>query len=133
MLRRQAVSLLIGGHLLRGNEPGRILLLDVQTGHTLLSENRVEFAAPPGSTLKPFVLAGLLKRRRLDAGEPWPCPGELKIAGRSFTCSHPVVAQPMTVRTALAYSCNCFVARMVERYRPGDFVADLARHFRRIS
>jgi cell division protein FtsI/penicillin-binding protein 2 len=33
----------------------------------------------------------------------------------------------MTVRTAIAYSCNCFVAHFAARLRPGDLAGELER------
>jgi cell division protein FtsI/penicillin-binding protein 2 len=40
-------------------------------------------------------------------------------------CSHPPLAMPVRVDTALAYSCNCFVAHAAERFDAGE----LARVF----
>ncbi len=84
---------------------------------------------PPGSTLKPFVLAALIESGRLKPAEPFRCPGRLRIRGRSFDCVHPALADPLSVATALAYSCNCFVAHMAERFQPGE----LAREFERVG
>jgi cell division protein FtsI/penicillin-binding protein 2 len=126
MLRREAFSLLLGACALPAVEPSSsAILIDLRTGRTLTARNVTASLAPPGSTLKPFVLAGLLKRGRLRADESWPCPGRLTIAGRSFTCSHPPLASPVDVRIALAYSCNCFAAHMAERYRPGELAVEL--------
>lgn len=75
---------------------------------------------PPGSTVKPFVLAALLEARKLAPDEPFACPGALALAGKSYACSHPAIAQPMTVRTAIAYSCNCFVAQFALRMQSTD-------------
>jgi peptidoglycan glycosyltransferase len=124
MLRREAISLLAGACTLRATEAAS-LLVDVRTRRQLTARNVTDALAPPGSTIKPFVLAGLLKRRRLRPRESWPCPGHLTIAGRSFTCSHPALPSPVEVRAALAYSCNCFVAHVAERYRPGELAAEL--------
>jgi hypothetical protein len=33
----------------------------------------------------------------------------------------------MRIETAIAYSCNCFVARMAERFAPFELAAELAR------
>jgi cell division protein FtsI/penicillin-binding protein 2 len=82
---------------------------------------------PPGSTLKPFVLAALIESGRLKATELFHCPGRLRIRDRSFDCVHPALAAPLSVDTALAYSCNCFVAHVAERFQPGE----LAREFER--
>jgi peptidoglycan glycosyltransferase len=82
---------------------------------------------PPGSTLKPFVLAALIESGRLKPMELFHCPGRLRIRDRSFDCVHPVLAAPLSVNTALAYSCNCFVAHAAERFQPGELAKELER------
>ena len=97
---------------------GAGVLLDVRSRRTIAMRAAAVadgFLAPPGSTVKPFVLAALLRDGKLSATEAWPCPGRLTIGGRSFDCSHPQLDFPMRVETAIAYSCNCFVARVAER------------------
>jgi cell division protein FtsI/penicillin-binding protein 2 len=84
-------------------------------------------AAPPGSTLKPLVLNALLERGLLRAGDGFPCRGDLRLEGRPFACSHPPVGVPLTVRTAIAYSCNGFVAHYASRFRDGELSAEMAR------
>jgi membrane carboxypeptidase/penicillin-binding protein len=109
---------------------GAGVLLDVRSRRTIAMGAAAVadgFLAPPGSTLKPFVLAALLRNGKLSATEAWPCPGRLTIAGRSFDCSHPRLDFPMRVETAIAYSCNCFVARVAERFAPGELAGELAR------
>jgi cell division protein FtsI/penicillin-binding protein 2 len=81
---------------------------------------------PPGSTLKPLVLGALMKLGKLTAAETFACPLTLTIAGRQLNCSHPRIDVPMRVETALAYSCNCFVAHMAERFEPGELARELA-------
>jgi stage II sporulation protein D len=127
MLRRDVLALLLGTSPLRADDPApSALLIEISTGRRLAAQNPTASIAPPGSTLKPFVIAGLMKRGRLRAEESWPCPGRLTIAGRSFNCSHPPLPSPVDARTAIAYSCNCFVAHMAERYRPGELAEELA-------
>jgi cell division protein FtsI/penicillin-binding protein 2 len=82
---------------------------------------------PPGSTLKPFVLAALIESGRLKPAELFRCPGRLRIRGRSFDCVHPALAAPLSTETALAYSCNCFVAHAAERFQPGELARELER------
>ena len=84
-------------------------------------------AAPPGSTLKPLVLNALLDRGLLRAGDSFPCPGDLRLEGRSFACSHPPLGVPLTLRTAIAYSCNCFVAHYASRFRTGELAPEMER------
>src|ERR1039458_4403226 len=109
---------------------GAAILLDVRSRRPIAIHAAAvagRFLAPPGSTLKPFVLAALLRSGKLTATESLPCPGRLTIAGRSFDCSHPRLDSPMRVETALAYSCNCFVARVAERFAPGELAGEFAR------
>lgn len=142
MLRRRAVSLLLGalaeidagalGRLDRFLNPssGLALLLDVQT-RRLLAINSLAAAgrtlAPPGSTLKPLVLSALLREGRLREDIPFHCPGRLLIGNRRFDCTHPAMAIPMSIETALAYSCNCFVAHAAEQFEPGELARELMR------
>ncbi len=120
------------GNLDRFFDPaqGCALLVDVETRRLLAVHSAVAAGArlaPPGSVLKPFVLQALLRARKLQAAESFPCPGALAIAGRSFTCSHPPIGAPMRVPGALAYSCNCFVAHFAERFAPGELARNLER------
>jgi cell division protein FtsI/penicillin-binding protein 2 len=136
MLRRHAIaSLLATGAWTKGvawakgidrffeGAHGAAVLVDRKT-RRLIAAHAPELAggsaAPPGSTLKPLVLNALLERGQLRAGEGFPCPGDLRLQGRSFACSHPPLAAPLTVRTAIAYSCNCFVAHYASRFRAGE-------------
>jgi cell division protein FtsI/penicillin-binding protein 2 len=75
---------------------------------------------PPGSTLKPFVLSALVRSGRLDAQASFLCPGRLTIEGRVLDCSHPPLTTPIHVDSAIAYSCNCFVAHAAERFSPSE-------------
>jgi len=142
MLRRDAVAMLLGAcGAARAAGPDRLepylessagaaLLVDVR-GRRLIAAHNPALAAeallPPGSTLKPFVLAALMAAGKLRAEESFPCPGRLTIAGHSLDCSHPRLAEPMRPRTALAYSCNCFVAQMAARFDAGELARGLER------
>jgi cell division protein FtsI/penicillin-binding protein 2 len=113
-----------------GDAVGSALLVDVHT-RALIAVHRPDRAAllllPPGSAIKPFIIEALLRGGKLREGETFPCPGALSIGGRSFNCTHPIVARPVDAETALAYSCNCFVAHFAERFAPGELAAHLAR------
>jgi len=99
--------------------------MDLSTRRVIRADGPVQtLLVPPGSTLKPFSLAALLEAGKLRADEKFVCPVELSIEGRSFGCTHPPMAMPITVATAIAYSCNCFVANAARRFEPGE----LARH-----
>jgi cell division protein FtsI/penicillin-binding protein 2 len=84
-------------------------------------------AVPPGSTLKPLVLNALLERGLVRTDDRFPCPGDLRLGGRSFACSHPPLGAPVTVRSAIAYSCNCFAAHYASRSRAGELTRMLDR------
>jgi penicillin-binding protein 2 len=107
---------------------GAAVLVDVRSRRLLgLRGNEAagRAVAPPGSALKPVVLAALLRLGKLSEREAIPCPGTLAIGGHSLNCSHPPTDVPMRVETALAYSCNCFVARVAERFEPGELAREL--------
>ena len=113
-----------------GDIPGAALLVDVRTP-ALLAVHAANVAGgllvPPGSAIKPFTIEALLRGGKLTDSETFACPGTLTIGGRSFNCSHPALAQPVDARTALAYSCNCFVAHFAERFAQGELAAHLIR------
>jgi cell division protein FtsI/penicillin-binding protein 2 len=128
MLRREAVAMLLGASL--GDAHGAALLFDLRTGRLIVAEGGPlarRWPGPPGSTVKPFSLGALLAAGKLTAGEEFPCPGHLAIAGRSFNCSHPPIGAPVRVATAIAYSCNCFVAHFAQRFQAGELARSLAR------
>lgn len=139
MLRRELLAAFWAAGYARGganldpffeSRDGAGVLLDAPSRRTIAMhapDVANGFQAPPGSTLKPFVLAALLTAGKLSAEEPLPCPGYLTIAGRNFNCAHPKLDTPMRVGTALAYSCNYFVAHMADRFAPGELPAALAR------
>lgn len=113
-----------------GDIPGAALLVDVRT-RALIAVHGADIAGgllvPPGSAIKPFTIEALLRSGKLRTGETFACPGALTIGGRSFNCSHPAVASAFDVRTALAYSCNCFAAHFAERFAPGELATHLVR------
>jgi len=137
MLRRRAVAVLLGAarsgpviERLFGLAHGAAVLLDFRTRRVLAvhgSDRARQVLSAPGSTLKPFSLLALLEAGKLGAEESLLCPLRLTIAGRSLACSHPPLDSPMRVRTALAYSCNCFVAHFASRFEPGELAGHLAR------
>jgi len=129
MLRRHAIASLFaagawGKTVDRcfGDAHGAAVLVDRKT-RRMIAAHTPDLASgaalPPGSTLKPLILQTLLDRGLVQAGDRFPCPGELQIRGRSFACTHPKLPAPVSVRTAIAYSCNCFAAHFAARFR-GD-------------
>jgi penicillin-binding protein 2 len=141
VLRRDAVSLLLAAcagakatasslSAFFETAQGTALLVDVKT-RRLIAVHGARLAAgelvPPGSTIKPLVLSALLRARKLGSEEAFSCPGRLAVGGHSFNCSHPPLGSAMKVRTALAYSCNCFVAHFADRFEPGELAIHLER------
>lgn len=142
MLRRDAISLILGATAASakagptpltpyfGAAAGAAILLDVRTRQTVAVHNSPVASralAPPGSTLKPFTLSALLRTGKLTAGEGFVCPGKLTVGEHSLNCSHPPLTLPVHVETAIAYSCNCFVAHMAERLRSEELAGELER------
>jgi len=109
---------------------GTAVLLDLRT-HKVLAVHEAELARrwliPPGSTLKPFSLMALLESGKLRADDQYPCPIKLMLARRSFACSHPPVGVPMRAETAIAYSCNNFVAHFAKRFEADELARVLTR------
>ncbi len=123
MLRRDAIALLLAA----GPASGRaVVLLDLRT-RRMIAAQHAGWIAPPGSAVKPLVFSLLLRAKKLDPAEKAPCTGHLAIAGRRFDCSHPPMNTAVDLRTALAYSCNAFTARMAGRFDPGELARGLAR------
>jgi cell division protein FtsI/penicillin-binding protein 2 len=106
---------------------GAAILIEMETRRIIAQHAPDSVAALPGSTIKPFALTALLAARKLTAAESLVCPGKLTIAGRQLNCSHPPLGEPVRVETAIAYSCNCFVAQVAERFAPGEFASTLER------
>ena len=140
MLRRDAITaLLVSAIPLRaqksltdlvGDPHAAALLVDVPT-RRLMAVHGAPLAAgallPPGSTIKPFALAALMEAGQLRPDDAFNCPGELMVGDRPVVCSHPPLGEPLRVRTAIAYSCNCFVAYAAGRFQPGKLALALAR------
>jgi cell division protein FtsI/penicillin-binding protein 2 len=139
MIRREAISVLLGSvpamasrlaRLDRFLDPreGCALLLDIRSREFIASNSNAlsgRFLAPPGSALKPLTLATIAVAGRLRAGGDFICPEKLTLAGRHLDCSHPRLAAPMRVDTALAYSCNCFVANAAAKLGPSELARGL--------
>ena len=127
MIRRQAIAVLLGSlQRLLNPSDGAALLLDIRT-RQLISTNKNlltnKILLPPGSTLKPFTLAALSNAGKLSPEAEFACPGTLTLAGRRMNCSHPRTLAPMRIETALAYSCNNFVAHQAARLAPGELAS----------
>jgi penicillin-binding protein 2 len=71
---------------------------------------------PPGSTFKPFVALAALQEGLLAPGEVIQCTGKEVIDGQTFMNWDPYKNEPMTVRTALANSCDTFFYNVALRF-----------------
>jgi stage II sporulation protein D len=87
-----------------------------------------QWALPPGSSVKPFVIEALLQSNKLRDNERFLCQGKLRVNGRNFTCSHPAHLPPFDVGQALAYSCNAAVLHWAQRFGPGELAAALRQN-----
>ncbi len=106
--------------------PPSIAVLRVSDGRVLKNSGDADtWVAPPGSTVKPFVIAALLRAGKLNARETYLCRGTNRIAGRNFTCSHPTGLPPFDAARIVAYSCNGGVAHFAERFTPGELASAL--------
>lgn len=96
-------------------QSGSLVVVDVASG-TVRAAYRLDLAARtltrPGSTLKPFVLKELLESHRLDASRKFTCRRVLRIAGAQMDCTHPASVTELDASTAIAYSCNSYVAEV---------------------
>jgi len=126
LTRRSAIGVFLGAASTRFTA----VLLDLRN-RQVLEVHRADLATqwliPPGSTLKPLSLTALLESGKLRADEKFPCPGKLIIGGRSFSCTHPPIGAPMQIATAIAYSCNCFVAHFAKRFAAGELARFLLK------
>jgi cell division protein FtsI/penicillin-binding protein 2 len=140
MTRRDTLALMAGAAAAQapkasldsifGARQGTAIELNFQTGRVVRS-HRLETAralsVAPGSVIKPLVLLALMNAGKLQANEAFPCTRRLRIDGLSFACSHPRLQVPLDTATAIAYSCNSFVARVATRFAPGELGNALAR------
>jgi len=143
MTRRETLAVLVanaGGVCLGASQDvsslfddaqGVAVAIDYRTKR-LVASHRLDVArglvAPPGSVLKPLSLMALIEAGKLRATETVRCSGALKIGGASFACVHPKIQVPMDCATAIAYSCNEFVARVAGRFSSGELADGLARY-----
>ena len=104
-------------------KPAVAVVAEVRTGK-LMAAFRPELArsraAPPGSALKPFTLAAWMDAHAGQQPPVWPCPRQLRLAGRRLDCTHPMLAIPVDAPGAVAYSCNCWFAHLALDLKPAQ-------------
>lgn len=98
-------------------EPVRICL-DRASGRLVKRSGPDVPPARPGSTVKPFVLAALLRQAGFDSAKRLPCSGRLRLGGRSFDCSHPRMPGGLNAEEALAFSCNQYFSYWSQLLQP---------------
>jgi penicillin-binding protein A len=107
---------------------GAALVVDVASGK-LLARSRIESAAkrlvPPGSVIKPLVLAALIDATVVQSSTRRRCTRMLRINGRNLDCSHVDTGEPFNPVDALAYSCNSYFAESAAKLRPAALVQTL--------
>ncbi len=110
-----------------GARGGDILIVEPASGEILAMVSLRDSAhaglaainAPyePGSTLKPFIVSGLLERRKVELGDSVDtAPGHWTVAGR--TISDVSAKGKITVAEALRYSSNVGVAKAAQAFEP---------------
>ena len=113
-----------------GKAPGTVVVLDIASGKILASRN-LELAAKqlirPGSTLKPFVLEGLLSANRIDSEQRLVCKRPLRIGSLRLDCSHAAEIKQLNAAEAIAYSCNSYVAETSVRLNEQELAEALRR------
>jgi hypothetical protein len=96
-----------------GKLPGAFVVVDVAS-RTILAAHRMDLASlrleAPGSTLKPFVLMTLLETGKLDPKHQFICRRPLQIGSARMDCTHPAAVAELDTASAVAYSCNSYIA-----------------------
>jgi cell division protein FtsI/penicillin-binding protein 2 len=113
-----------------GKLPGAFVVVDV-TSRTILCTHGMDLASlrleAPGSTLKPFLLMGLLETGKLDPKQQFICRRPLKIGSAQLDCTHPAEVRQLDAAEAIAYSCNSYVAQVASRLSGTELVELLRR------
>ena len=112
-----------------GADAGDIVVLDPHTGEIRAMASRrgdtaVTTAAitepfEPGSTLKPFIAAGLMQRGLVQAGDTVDTgDGKLEINGRTITDDHRIGRAPLA--DVIRMSSNVGIVKFAQRFAPRD-------------
>jgi penicillin-binding protein 2 len=72
----------------------------------------------PGSTLKPIVALGALRDDAIEPDTTFFCEGSIEIGGHRFGCDYKDGCGWLSVRRALARSCNVFFYNTMHSSRP---------------
>lgn len=105
--------------LMRGQK-GAAIITNPSTGEVLAVSNpRVAFEQvfPPGSTAKIVESAAALEEGAITPQDRILCQRVPELLGDGFHCTHPPSAEPFTISSALANSCNYFFVTLSLRLR----------------
>lgn len=108
---------------LMAGKPGAVAVLDVTSGKIVAQWNlktAAQRVTAPGSTVKPFVLLGLLQSGKIDPEKRLACRRLLTIAGRRLDCTHSPVIASLDAADAIAYSCNTYFSTVATRLAPAE-------------
>ena len=95
---------------------------------TPLLNRAVQGTYPPGSSFKLVTAAAGLAEGVVDAETRYTCNGRARVAGRTFRCHRAQGHGALTLREAIAKSCNVFFYRLSEALDV-DVIASYARAF----
>ncbi|HXY23622.1 MAG TPA: penicillin-binding transpeptidase domain-containing protein [Candidatus Acidoferrum sp.] len=110
--------------------PGAFVVVEIDS-RSVLAAHRMDLASrqmkAPGSTLKPFLLMALLESGKLDPNQKLICRKPLKIGSAQMDCTHPSQVKELDATSAIAYSCNSYVAEVALRLNGSELVGLLRR------
>jgi cell division protein FtsI/penicillin-binding protein 2 len=109
---------------------GSLVVMDVASGAILAAHNldaAEKNLERPGSTLKPFVLDALLDSGKLDPNQRILCRRKFRIGSVEMDCTHPASITELNAESAIAYSCNTYVATVAQRLTATELVDALRR------
>ena len=115
-------------------DPGEFLG-DADAFHALRSDPRrpllnraVQGRYPPGSSFKLVTAAAALAEGAADENTRFHCSGRARVAGRTFRCHRESGHGSLSLREAIAKSCNVYFYRLAETLDV-DVLAEYARAF----
>ena len=96
-------------------------------GRAPLLNRAVDGAYPPGSVIKPLLLAMALDHGSVTPSERFSCTGHLDVEGVRLHDAHDEVHGSIDVTRAIAESCNVTFAQIALRLGPEAFLEGLER------